>query len=74
MIKFSVQIFLSGRQVGPKVSDAQRVGRLQTQTWSDVCKRDLKSLNVGTVNCEELANYRDNWRFSVYRSFKEREN
>ena len=38
----------------------------QTLPFKDVCKRDLKSLNIGANDC-------DKWRFSVYRSLKERE-
>ena len=41
--------------------------------FKDVCKCDLKSLNVGTDKWEELANDRDKWRSSVYRSLQERE-
>ena len=34
--------------------------------FNDVCKRDLKSLNVGNDKWEEVANDRDKWRSSVY--------
>ena len=41
--------------------------------FKDVCKRDLKCLNVGSDKWE-LANDHDKWQSSVYRSLKEREN
>ena len=44
-----------------------------TLIYKDVCKCDLKSLNVGTDNWEELANDRDKWRSSLYKNRKERE-
>ena len=44
-----------------------------TLRFKDVCKRDLKSLNISTDKWEELANDRDKWRSLVYRSLKERE-
>ena len=44
-----------------------------TLRYKDVCKRDLKSLNVGNDTWEELANNRDKWRSSVYKSLKEKE-
>ena len=45
----------------------------QILRFKDMCKRDLKSLNVGTDKWEELANDRDKWRSSLYKSLKERE-
>ena len=44
-----------------------------TLRFKDVCKRDLKWLNVGIDKWEELTNDRVKWRYTVYRSFKERE-
>ena len=44
-----------------------------TLRYKGVCKRDLKSLNVGTDKWEKLSNDRDKWRSSIYKSFKERE-
>ena len=43
-------------------------------SFKDVCKRDLKSYNVGTDKWEELANNRDKWRSFEYKSFKDRKN
>ena len=54
------------------VDSRRKRGRL-TLRFKDVCKRDLKNLNVGTDKWEELANDRDKWRSSVYKSLKERE-
>ena len=45
----------------------------QHYVFKDVYKRDLKILNVSTYKWEDLANDRDKWRSSVYRSLKERE-
>ena len=56
-----------------KLVDGTRKRGRPTLCFKDVCKHDLKSLNVGTDNWEELANDRDKWRFFVYRSLKERE-
>ena len=53
------------------VNGTRKRGR-PTLRFKDVCKRDLKCLNVGTDKWEELANYRDKWRSSVYKSLKER--
>ena len=53
--------------------DGRRKRGRPTLRFKDVCKRDLKSLNVGTDKWNELANDRDKWRFSVYKSLKERE-
>ena len=55
-----------------------RVDRWYMQTWSnnsykDACKRNLKSLNVGTAKWEDLANDRDKWRSPKYKSTKVRE-
>ena len=45
-----------------------------TLRFKDVCKRYLKSLNVGTDKWEDLSvNDRDKWRFCVYKSLKVRE-
>ena len=44
-----------------------------TLRFKDVCKRDLKSLNVGTDKWEELVNDLEKWRSSGYRSLKEKE-
>ena len=54
--------------------DDRRKRDRPTLCFKDVCKRDLKSLNVGTDKWDELANDRDKLRSSVYRSFKKREN
>ena len=42
-----------------------------TLRFKDVCKRDLKSLNVGTDKWEELSNDSNKWQSSVYKSLKE---
>ena len=47
--------------------DGRRKRGRPTLRFKDVCKRDLKSLNVGTDKWEEFANDRDKWRSSVYR-------
>ena len=39
-------------------------GRL-TQVFKDVCKRDLKSLNISANELEELADDCDKWRSSI---------
>ena len=44
-----------------------------TLSYKDVCKQDQKNLNVGTDKWEELANGRDKWQSSIYKSLKERE-
>ena len=54
------------------VDDTRKRGR-PTLRFKDVCKRDLKNLNIGSYKWEELANDRDKWRFSIYKSLKERE-
>ena len=54
------------------VDGTRKRGR-PTLRFKDVCKRDLKSLNVGTDKWEELANDRDKWRSSLYKNLKERE-
>ena len=51
--------------------DGRRKRDRQTLGFKDVCKRDLRSLYVGTDKWEELANDRDKWRSSVYKSLKE---
>ena len=52
--------------------DGRRKRGRPTLRFKDVCKRNLKSLNVGTDKWEELANKRDKWQYSVYRVLKER--
>ena len=54
------------------VDGTRKRGR-PTLRFKDVCKRDLKSLNVDTDKWEELANDRDKWRSSLYKNLKERE-
>ena len=44
-----------------------------TLRFKDVCKRDLKSLNVGTYKWEELGNDRIKWRSSLDKSLNKRE-
>ena len=62
-----------------KISAVYWVGRWQTQPRSsklrfkDVCKRDLKSLNVRTDEWELLANDRAKWRSTVRKRQIERE-
>ena len=41
--------------------------------FKDVCKRDLKSLNIGTNDWELLANDRAKWRSTIHKRLKERE-
>ena len=53
--------------------DGRRKRGRPTLRFKDVCKRDLKSLNVGTDKWEELANDCDKWRSSLYKSLKEKE-
>ena len=53
--------------------DGRRKRGRSTLRFKYVCKRDLKSLNVGTDKWEELANDRDKWRSSVYKSLKDKE-
>ena len=55
-----------------KLVDGTCKGGRPSLRFKDVCKRDLKCLNVGTDKWEDLANDRDNWRSSVYKSLKER--
>ena len=52
-----------------KLVDGRRKRGRPTLSFKDVCKRDLKSLKVGTDKWEELTNKQ---RSSVYRSLKER--
>ena len=54
-----------------KLVDGTRKHGWPTLRYKDVCKRDLKNLNVGTDKWEELANDRDKWLSSVYKSLKE---
>ena len=56
-----------------KLVAGRRKSGWPTLQFKDVCKQDLKSVNFGTDKWEELANDRGKWRFSVYRSLKERE-
>ncbi|MCP4267312.1 MAG: hypothetical protein GY777_17355, partial [Candidatus Brocadiaceae bacterium] len=39
--------------------------------FKDVCKRDLKSLNIGTDDWELLANDRAKWRSTIHKRLKE---
>ena len=41
--------------------------------FKDVCKRDLKILNIRTDELELLANDRAKWRSTVHKRLKERE-
>ena len=50
--------------------DGRRKRGQPTLRFNDVCKRDLKSWNVGTDKRDELVNNRYKWRSSVYRSLK----
>ena len=50
-----------------KLVDGRRKRGWPTLRFKDICKCDLKSLNVGTDKWEELANDWDKWRSSVYR-------
>ena len=54
-----------------ELADGTRKRGRPTLRFKDVCKLDLKSLNVGTDKWEELANDRDKWRSSVYKILKE---
>ena len=45
----------------------------RTLHFKDVCKRDLKSLNVITDKWEELANDHNKWRSYVSKSLQKRE-
>ena len=51
--------------------NGRRKSGWSTLRFKDVCKRDLKSLNVATDKWEELANDWDQWRSSVCRTLKE---
>ena len=45
----------------------------QKLRFKNVCKRDLKSLNIRTDKWELLANYRAKWRSTVRKILIERE-
>ena len=53
--------------------DGTRERGRPTLRYEDVCKRNLKTLNVGTDKWEDLANDREKWQSSIYKSLKERE-
>ena len=57
-----------------KLVDGTLKRSLPTLRFKDVCKRDLKNLNIGTDKWEELTNERKKCRSSVYKCLKEREN
>ena len=62
-----------------KITIVWRVSRWQKQPRSsklrlkDVCKRDLKNLNIRSDELELLSNDRAKWRSTVHKRLKERE-
>ena len=49
-----------------ELDDGRRKRGRPTLRFNDVCKRELKCLNVGTDKWEEHVTDRDKWRSSVY--------
>ncbi|CAH1268131.1 TLR1 [Branchiostoma lanceolatum] len=54
---------------GELISGKRRTGRPQLR-FKDVCKRDLKALDIDTEHWEDLASDRSRWRCTLFRQLK----
>ncbi|XP_066282992.1 uncharacterized protein [Branchiostoma lanceolatum] len=54
---------------GELISGKRRTGRPQLR-FKDVCKRDLKALDINTEHWEDLASDRSRWRCTLFRQLK----
>ncbi|CAH1226359.1 CD209 [Branchiostoma lanceolatum] len=54
---------------GELISGKRRTGRPQLR-FKDVCKRDLKAIDINTEHWEDLASDRSRWRCTLFRQLK----